>query len=205
MNLDNFNFSNIENKTFYDGANMIITEIERADGGLISRDDMKELCNNFSEHYGNQYGDGLISISIEYPNRWYSSNQISHLGDDISYFHADQYEEFDDDPEEYSKFRFVFLPIGPAAAAGGKDPNNDCLITCLKKFINSKDKFYVLADELKELLGLERDEMIPISVMDEVEKYFNRKLKTNIPFAIYVSGDHTYTSPLKQLPSSSSV
>ena len=197
MNLDNFNFSNIENKTFYDGANMIITEIERSNGELITRDNMKELCNNFKDHYLDQYGDGLVSISIEYPNRWYSSNQISHLGDDISYFHADQYEEFDDDPEEYSKFRFVFLPIGPRLAAGGKDPNNDCLITCLKRFINSKDKFYVLADELKELLGLERDEMIPISVMAEVEKYFNRKLKTNIPFAIYISGDHAYTSVLK--------
>ena len=135
-------------------------------------------------------------MSIEYPQRWFSAD-TSRLGEPINYFSLNDYEEYEDDPEQYASFRFMFVEQ-PAPAEGGADSQNDCLIKALKKSLGRhKNKYFLIPEELKEELGLDRDDLIPISKMTEVETYFNRKLKMKNDinsYSIFVTGDHQFTS-----------
>ena len=129
-------------------------------------------------------------FSIEYPSRWFSAD-TSRLNEDINYMNLSDYEEFETDPEEYKAFRFMFVEIEQPPEEGGKDINNDCLIKCIRKALgNNKNKFYILAEELKEELNLNRTDPIPIKQMNKVESYINRKLKARNGFSIFVSGDY---------------
>ena len=79
-------------------------------------------------------------------------------------------------PKNITAFRFMFIEsVKPAE--GGVDLNNDCLAKALRKSLGfHRSKFFIVPEELKETLGLDRDELIPISMMTEVENYFNDKL-----------------------------
>ena len=59
------------------------------------------------------------------------------------------YNEMDDDPEAYESFRFNFFPIAKKTV-GGTDPNNDCLMNCIKKVIQTH-KNKIDAEELKHI------------------------------------------------------
>ena len=77
-----------------------------------------------------KFKNGIISVSIEYPARWYSAD-TSYLNEDINFFSLNDYDEFEDDPEEYTAFRFMFIEsVKPAE--GGADLNNDCLAKVLR-------------------------------------------------------------------------
>ena len=141
--------------------------------------------------------DGLISVSIKYPQRWYSGN-VSHFNSPINYFTpSDSLLDFED-PEEYEKIRFQFIPF-KKIAEGGKDDSpsdmhgsaghNDCLMNCIMKYFKNTRKWIDPA-QLKEKLGLQRDDPIPISMMSEVENIIN--YKDEKPYAIFVSGDFNY-------------
>ena len=87
----------------------------------------------------------------------------------------DDYNIYDEDPGEYKYFQFIFIPI-TKLAKGRSDPNNDCLINCIKKVIQSH-KNKIDAEELKQYLGLERNDKIPLSKLSLVEKKIEEKAK----------------------------
>jgi hypothetical protein len=74
---------------------------------------------------------------------------------------------------------------------GGEDINNDCLWDCIKKVIGDYKlpKECKSPEELKQLLGIERDEPIDIKYLPRIEEI----LKININ----VIGDYYYTSSNK--------
>jgi hypothetical protein len=72
---------------------------------------MIDLCNKMKDSYKKKYDDGIIEVSIRYDVRWYCTDLVSMLNEDINFFNMNDYEEFDTDPEEYEKFRFYFTPI----------------------------------------------------------------------------------------------
>jgi len=196
INLSNLKVVKVENKTIVDGKKLEIIEFTHKDGTMISRKEMIAICSMRQKAMQAKYGDGIISVSIEYPERWFSAD-TSYLHESINYFSLNDYEEYEDDPEEYISFRFMFIEqVRPVE--GGLDPNNDCLIKALQKSLgHSKKKFFIIAEELKEKLGLERNECIPISMMTEVETYFNDKLKCKKDinsYSIFITGDHYFTS-----------
>ena len=202
MSNSNFKISKIVNRASYEGNPLQIYEVEHKDGSMISRKDMIALCNDkFLTAFRSKYVDGLISVTIEHPNRYYSAD-TSYLHDNINFFSSEDYEEFDSDPNEYQSFRISFMPMNHLHNAGGADPNNDCLINCIKKFFtDNKKKFFFQPEVLKEQLKIERTDPIPISRMSEVETYMNDVINlgqsiTN-PYAIHVSGDVEYISPIQ--------
>ena len=192
IDLSKYNIKKLKNQVFYKGNNLMIYNLERKNKKPIKRKEMMKLYNKLQADLKELYSDGLISISIKYPNRWYSS-EVSKLKDKINYFTMNDYDEFDEDPEEYEQFRLHFLPI-KAKGQGGTDAHNDCLINCIKKIVQTY-KNEIKADELKQLLGLERNSKIPLSKMADVEQYIHNK--TKIQYAIYVSGDFEYVSPIQ--------
>jgi hypothetical protein len=206
LNLSNLSITKILNKTEINNKPIQIIEFKHKDGSMISRKELKLICSKYQTFLRRKHTDGIVSVSIEYPNRWFSAD-TTFLNDEINYFSLDDYEEYEDDPQEYKTFRFIFVEHEPTTE-GGKDDspsdthgfagNNDCLIKCLKKSLGThKSKFMIIAEELKDELGLQRDEPISINLMDKVENYMNRKLKCRDDinaYSIFVSGDHEYIS-----------
>ena len=196
MDLSNLKVVKISNKTFLNGKALEILEFTHKDGTKISRKELKAICKLRQKSMQAKHGDGIISVSIEYEQRWFSAD-TSRLGEDINYFSLNDYEEYESDPEEYISFRFMFIEQA-APAEGGADPQNDCLIKALQKSLGRhKNKYFLIPEELKEELGLKRDDLIPINRMSEVETYFNDKLKMRNDinsYSIFVTGDHHFTS-----------
>ena len=112
---------------------------KRKDKTKIKRSEMKNFVDEILKSYWKEYADGIIEVSIKYSNRWYSAD-ATYLKNPIQYFDMNEYDDFDNDPEEYAEFRVYFIPI-VKKAEGGADIYNDCLINCIKKIIQShKDK-----------------------------------------------------------------
>ena len=189
INLSKYNIKNLVNKTYYQGENIKIFNYERKDNKMIKRKDMIKICKALQDGIKQVYGDGLISVSIQYPNRWYNGG-ISRLKEKINFFTSNDYDEFDEDPEQYQSFRFHFIPI-VHKKEGGSDENNDCLINCIQKVIQTQKKL-IDAAELKSILGLNRNDKISIDLIPTVEDYINRM--TKMTYGINVSGDFEYIS-----------
>ena len=119
----------LKNKAEYNGQKMSIMNFKHKDKTKIRRNEMIKFCDEILKSYRKKYADGIIEVSIKYPNRWYSAD-ATYLKDDINYFTLNEYDEFEDDPEEYAEFRMYFIPI-VKKAEGGTDKYNDCLILVL--------------------------------------------------------------------------
>jgi len=187
-----YDITRIKNNATYNGTKLRITDIKRKDDELMSRKEMKKLCDGFLSEIRAKYHDfdGYVSVSIRYPDRWYSAD-VSDFKNPINYFHMSQYEEMDDDPEYYEQIRFSFIPF-KKSQEGGKDEHNDCLINCIRKYCPKK---IIDHGKLKAYLGLQRDDPIPIDKVKDVEEYIN-EYETQ-PYAIFVSGDAEYISTLQ--------
>ena len=124
----NYDLARIKNNATYNGSKLRITDIKRKDGEMMTRKDMKTMCDGLLSEIRAKYHDvdGYVSVSIRYPDRWYSGD-VSKINSPINYFHMSQYEEMDTDPENYEQIRFSFIPFR-RSQEGGKDEHNDCLI-----------------------------------------------------------------------------
>jgi hypothetical protein len=191
---EHFDFKRIKTNYTYNGAKLKITDIKRKDGEKMTRKDMVKMCNTFQEELKQKYPDvdGLISVSIKYPQRWYSGD-VSSFGEPVNYFTPSDSDLDFDDPEEYEMIRFQFIPF-KKIKEGGKDEHNDCLMNCIMKYFMNTRKWIDPAD-LKKQLGLNRDDPIPITYMKQVEGIINRDDPS--PYAIFVSGEGRYDSTIK--------
>ncbi len=168
--VQNYDMTKIKNNASYNGAKLRITDIKRKDGEMMSRKEMTKMCNGFLSELRTKYPDvdGYVSVSIKYPDRWYSGD-VSDFNSPINYFHMDQYEEMENDPEYYEQIRFSFIPF-KKTDEGGKDEHNDCLINCIRKYCPKK---IIDHGKLKAYLGLQRDDPIPVNKVKDVEEYIN--------------------------------
>jgi len=192
-----YDFKRIKNAVSYNGAKLRITEISRKDDEMISRKKMIKLCNQFLEEIKAKYPDaeGLVSVTIKYPNRWYSS-EVSKFNEPINFFSLEDYEMDEEDPGYYESFRFQFIPF-KRLTEGGDDGHNDCLINCINQFFEAVSK-YINPIKLKAHLGLSRDDKIDVSKMEDVEQFINTDgFKEKQPYALFISGDATYDSRIK--------
>jgi len=190
---ERYDFKKIKNGYTYNGAKLRITEIRRKDGENMTRKAMIKLCNGFLEELRETYpeADGLVSVTIKYPQRYYSGD-VSSFNDPINFFTpSDSLLDFED-PDSYECIRFQFIPF-KRIAEGGKDENNDCLIKCLRKYFKANDKF-INASDLKTHLGLQRDSPVPVTALQKVENYINDGEKNK--YSIFVSGDAEFTSTI---------
>ena len=191
----NYEFKKIKNGYTYNGANLRITNISRKDGEPMTRKQMKKLCDAFLSELRLKYPDaeGLVSVSIRFPQRWYSGD-VSSFHESINYFTPSDSDLDFEDPEQYEAIRFQFIPFKRTVEGGSDDDHNDCLFKCLLKFFRATRK-YIGHAELKKHLKLNRDDKIPVSMMADVEAFINEQERK--PFAIFVSGDAEYISPIQ--------
>ena len=160
----------------------------------MSRDEMIEMCNEYLQQIRAKYPDveGLVSVSIKYSNRWYSGD-VSEFKYDINYFTSSDSGLDFEDPDQYERVRFQFIPVG-RARAGGADDHNDCLMKCIMKYFKNSRKWISPAD-LKQIQGLERNGNTSIDLIGKVEEIVNQNDPS--PYAIFVSGDAQYDLTIK--------
>ena len=191
---EKYSFKKIKTNYTYNNSKLRITEIRRQDDEHMSRKAMIKLCDGFQAELREKYKGvhGLISVSIKYSQRWYSGD-VSAFDKPINYFTPSDSNLDFEDPGDYECIRFQFIPFSKIKEGGIDYEHNDCLAFCLMKYFKATKTFIVPAD-LKEFLNIARDDLIPVNQMHEVECYINEKEK--IPFAIYISGDAEYISPI---------
>jgi len=74
-----FNFKRIKTGYTYNGAKLKITDISRKDEGMMTRKQMIKMCDTFLGELREKYPDvdGLISVTIKYPQRYYSHHLMN--------------------------------------------------------------------------------------------------------------------------------
>lgn len=195
MNIKDFEMKKIDNKITYQKNKLEIYQIKKKNDKPVKRGDLIKFCEKVKNDIKKKHSNGLISITIQYPDHYYTGS-IGKLNDEIHYFTSNDYAGMHEDPEEYESFYINFIPL--PKNKGGKDENNDCLINCIKKVIQSqKDK--ITAENIKKHLNLNRDDMISIDDIPRVENYINSMLRSSKgnEYAINITGDYKYTSSLK--------
>jgi hypothetical protein len=198
MKFSDLQMTKIKNKIKLKGNKLQIYKIKRNENKLIKRDDMIKFCKKVLEDIKEKYSNGFISVSIKYPKHYYTMGMTNINDGYIKFFSMDDYNNFDEDPLQYSEFTINFMPYKSKSKKGGKDEHNDCLFNCIKKIIQTgKEK--IKPDELKQYLKIDRDEPIDISDINKVESYLNKKLmtKSGNEYAIKISGDYSYNSKLQ--------
>ena len=97
-----YDFTKIKTNWSYNNSKLKVTDIKRSDGEHMSRKEMIKMSNTFlaelKAHYPN--ADGLVSVSIKYPQRWYSGD-VSSFNKPINYFTPSDSDLDFDDPEQY--------------------------------------------------------------------------------------------------------
>ena len=166
--MNNIRIRKIKNNIDYEGHKPQSFFFSKKSGEKFTRNEMKKIANNFKKEVREEHENGLVSLTIEYPDKNYSG-QVSYLNQPINFFTMDDYDNFAEEPGEYNSFIFTFIPL-PAAEGGSDDEDNDCLIKCIRKVIRTK-KNDIIADELKENLNVKRDGKIPLNKMNLVEDY----------------------------------
>ncbi|EGG22407.1 hypothetical protein DFA_04527 [Cavenderia fasciculata] len=138
-------------------------------------------------------GRGLISVLLPFgtnnETKW-RPGKFTNFGDPVDLFNPDEY---DGDPVEeppyFGAILFYILPetdIG--LRAGGYGYRNDCFYNAMISIYPKINKVYLTPESLKEEIGIERDDLVPLDKMSRIES----KLPPHIKISI--SGDHVYTS-----------
>ena len=83
-----YDLKRVKTNVSYNGTKLRITDIKRKDGEMMSRKQMIKMCDGFLAELREKYPavDGLVSVSIKYPDRWYSAD-VSDFKSAINYFH----------------------------------------------------------------------------------------------------------------------
>ena len=97
MDFSKYKIKKVKNKTLYNGRQITILDFTRKDKKKIDRKELGKICFELRDDLRSVYDEGLISISIQYPERWYSGSVSKLSNDKLNIFSMDQYDEFDED------------------------------------------------------------------------------------------------------------
>lgn len=158
---------------------------------LIKKAVSKTLKNVKFVHY-------TPTIYHEELGKWMSGQTFSDHNN-IRLFNDDSYDELDFScsilllkiiPHDPKQHDYIIDRIGSKQALnlsikGGNDNNNDCLYNAIAKILNG-DMKKITRKRFKQKLHLKRDDKIPVSLLQNVEKILKCK--------IYVRGDIDYNN-----------
>ena len=103
MNINNYEINRIQNKMTYNNSKLQIFRIARKDSRLIKRKDLVLFCEKFKTDVKKKHKNGLMTITIQYPDKYYSG-QVKSINEPLHYFTKDDYDEMDEDPNAYESF-----------------------------------------------------------------------------------------------------
>ena len=160
-----------------------ITEFSYS-GRNYSRRKIAQIEREIKARFPNK--EFLILLPYEYwkPGKWTPSNDNAWMFTLLDHYDESQMPD-DGDPDYFN--RFLIYMRDPDPVTGGCDPkkddgNNDCLYQCLYYAYGTFSKLPKSIEKpelLKQALGLQRTDPIPISCIDKVE-YLARTIAINI-------------------------
>jgi len=169
-----------------------ITEI-KVSGGNFSRRRIEREIEKIRTRIPNKRLQVLLPYATWKPGNWFEDGENISLFSLLDHYDESQLPVGGGDPATYN--RFIIYLTDPLSSAGGcnskKDNGlNDCLYQCLYLAygtFSNLPKVIERPEFLKEALGLQRDEPVPVDLIPKVEKL----AKT---IAINVVGDKTRIS-----------
>lgn len=152
--------------------------VKRVFTGHYTAHQVNEIVKEQAQKYKDKGLTFLVGVAI--PRGWRNGKQ----------FQTDQPISLVDKYEWTETNDFVIYAWKTNATSVGVDEHNDCLFHAMKKIISyyRLPKDVKTPEEFKTMLGLRRDEKVPMTsaVIQKIEK----KMKCNL----YVSGSFTFTS-----------
>ena len=162
----------------------------RISGKSFTRDKVNEIVNKMM----NRYSQKRFQVILPYES-W---KPVNH-GMPVSLFTlSDHYDDSQmpdgGDPETYEEFIvYISNPLPPVGGCTSEDNHNDCLYRCLLLVYGTRSRLpssIKTPELLKQNLGLQRDNPVPINGIFNVEELAGT-------ITINVSGDYTYKSKRK--------
>ena len=158
--------------------------VEMAYNGDFTKEEIKDHVQQISNEYKKKGFNGMIEVALPYDQGW-RAGYFTQVGEPISMYDFTDSGDTYNEQNTFSGFR-IYVMRTPTATGGCSTDNshNDCLYECLQAGLQSSNRF-TSPEHLKKYLKLNRDDMVPVSMMPIIEN----KLKININ----VYGDAIYT------------
>ena len=151
--------------------------------GKFTREEVQKLGNKISSMMVGSKGE--IAIGLKYDMGW-RSGYFTNFGEKVRLYNAAD-SDIENDQNDFSQIYIYMLEDPPSG--GGNSNMNNCLYDCLKTVLHNNLPWKEPI-ELKKYLKLWASDKVDYKLIPLIEQ----KLKT---YAINVSGDHTYISPIK--------
>lgn len=157
----------------------------------FSLNKIQKISDEFTKYLQQKGVTGKLMTSLVYGDLGWKSGKFKDIGEDVDLYDPDRYYDNNNinKPKNVSSFS-MYIALGNKQNAGGNDIHNDCLYNCLKYFIFDLEKYFKTPSDLKTFLKLRRDDKIPWTCIDKIEK----KLQT---FQINLFGDQIRTSTVQ--------
>jgi len=153
---------------------------------------IKQISNKLSNYLNKKNINGKNMTSLLYGQLGWKSGYLRKFGDDTKLYDPNQLYNLEvpyEEPKSIKSFN-IYIALGNRDIGGSDDKFNDCLYNCLKYFVFNIEDYYKSPAELKKQLKLKRNDKIPLSCIDIIEK----KLKN---FQINIRGDYIRSSTIQ--------
>jgi intein-encoded DNA endonuclease-like protein len=109
MRFQDLNVKQLQNRLRSGGQNVIAFEISRRNTHRLKREEVDQIAEKFRRDFLKKGDHGVLSVSLKYPQRWYSSHATD-LHHEVNLFNLEDYNTHERDPGRYDKFRIYFIP-----------------------------------------------------------------------------------------------
>jgi hypothetical protein len=133
---------------------------------------IKEISNKLSNYLNNKNVNGKTMTALLYGNLNWKSGYLRNFGEDTILYDPNQLYNLEvpyEEPDSIKSFN-IYIALGSRDIGGSDDKLNDCLYNCLKYFVFNIEDYYKSPSELKKQLKLKRNDKIPLSCIDIIEK-----------------------------------
>ncbi len=171
------------------GHNIVQEQFE----GNFTRDEIRDYAQLRSNDLKAKGAKGSIKISMYFTNiQKFRGGVFTPFGEPVMQHTQADYDgdDINEDPETYPRFVLWYNRKWPAGGKDKLDKFNDCFWNNLLKPLKKSNPWKTPA-EFKIFCGVERADLVPISILPKVDEELIKKCKTKIN----IRGDETYTSP----------
>lgn len=150
---------------------------------------IKSLSDKLSQYLNKKDVNGKQMTSLLYGELNWKSGYLRDFGTETKLYNPNDLYNLEipfEEPKTIKSFN-IYIALGNKPTGGNDDKFNDCLFNCLKYFVFDIETYFKSAAELKKFLKLKRDDKVPLSCIDLIEK----KLKT---YQINIRGDFIRSS-----------
>lgn len=156
----------------------------------MTTDQVQEYATVYSKKYKEKGATGQMAVSCYFEGIGWRGGYVCDFGEELDIYDPARWY---DQPVQFNEKckRFCITVIGASKAEGGCDDKfNDCLFHCIRQAYGSEENMPQAIDKpwkLKKLLGLERNDKVPLDKLPMLEEKLPK-------CSITVYGDYQYVS-----------